>query len=100
MRRQEFDTPHSRSVAQLEGIASQMLEDMGGRNPGRSHRTTAPWGIGQGGHLMARQIALEPVVDGLPTDAHQLRDLADRVSLGYPQHGLHALKEAGIRHTL
>ena len=100
MRREQLNTPHRGPVAQPEGIASQMLEDMGGRNPGRSHRTTAPWGIGQGGHLMARQIALEPVVDGLPTDTRQLRNLADRVPLGYPQHGLHALKEVGIRDTL
>jgi len=99
MRRQQCDTPHRRPVAQLEGIASQMLEDMGGRNPGRGHGTSTPWGIGQGGHLMARQIALEPVVDGLLTDTRQLRDLTDGVPLGHPQHGLHALKEAGIRRT-
>ena len=84
MRRQQFHTPHRRPVAQLEGIASQMLEDMGGRHPGRGHGTSTPWGIGQGGYLMARQIALEPVVDGLFTDARQLRDLADRFSLGHP----------------
>ena len=78
----------------------QVLADRGGRHPGRGHRTAAPWGIGQGGHLMARQIALEPVVDGLHTDAQQLRDLADGVALGYPQHSLHALKEACIRRAL
>ncbi len=97
MRRQQFDTPHRGPVAQPEGIASQVLEDMGGRNLGRGHRTAAPWGIGQGDHLMARQIALEPVVDSLHTDARQLRDLADGVPLGHPPHGLHALKEACIR---
>ena len=84
MRRQQLDTPHRCPVAQPEGIASQVLEDMGGRNPGRGHRTAAPWGIDQSGHLMARQIALEPVVDGLPTDARQLHDLADGVPLGHP----------------
>jgi len=100
MRREQLHTPHRGPVAHPEGIASQMLEDMGGRNPGRSHRTTAPWGIGQSGPLMARQIALEPVVDGLHTDAQQLRDLADGVSLRHPQHSLHALKEACIRRAL
>ena len=100
MRRQQFDTPHRRPVPQMEGIAAQMLQDLGSRNLGRGHRTATPRGIGQRGHLMACQIALEPVVDGLPTDTRQLRNLADRVPLGYPQHGLHALKEAGIRHTL
>jgi hypothetical protein len=49
---------------------------------------------------MARQIALEPVVDGLPTDTRQCGDLADRLPLGHPQHGLDALKEAYIRGTL
>ena len=81
-------------------MALQVLADRGGRHPGRGHRTAAPWGIGQGGHLLARQRVLEPVVDGLPTDTRQLRNLADRVPLGYPQHGLHALKEVGIRDTL
>jgi hypothetical protein len=100
MRRQQLDTPHGRPVAQLQGIAPQMLEDMGGRNPGRRHRTTAPWSIGQGGHLMARQIAPKPVVDRLLTDTRQRRNLADGVALGYPQHGLQALKKAGIRRTL
>ena len=99
MRRQQFNTPHRRPVPQMEGIAAQMLEDMGGRNLGCDHRTATPRGISQGGHLMARQIALEPVVDGLPTDTRQLRDLAERVPLGHPQHGLHALKEACIRRT-
>jgi hypothetical protein len=100
MRREQLHTPHRGPVAQPEGIALQMLEDMGSRNPGRSHRTTAPWGIDQSDHLMARQIALEPVVDGLHTDARQLRDLAAGVSLGHPQHSLHALKEACIRRAL
>ena len=95
MRREQFDTPHRRPVPQIEGITAQMLEDLG-----RSHRTATPRGIGQRGHLMACQRALEPVVDGLPTDTRQLRNLADRVPLGYPQHGLHALKEVGIRDTL
>jgi hypothetical protein len=72
MRRQQFDTPYRRSVPQMERIAVQMLEDMGGRNLGCGHRTTTPRGIGPGGHLMARQIALEPVIDGLPTDTRQL----------------------------
>jgi hypothetical protein len=54
MCRQQFDTPHRGPVAQPEGIASQVLEDMGGRDPWRGHRTAAPWGIGQDGHLMAR----------------------------------------------
>jgi len=49
---------------------------------------------------MACQRALEPIVDGLPTDTGQLRDLADRVPLGDPQHGLNALKEACIRGML
>lgn len=84
MRRQQFHTPHRRPVPQMEGIAAQMLEDIGGRNLGCKHRTATPRGIDQGGHLMARQIALEPVVDGLRTDTRQLRDLADRFSLGHP----------------
>jgi len=100
MRRQQFDTPHRCPIAQPEGIALQMLEDMGGRNLGCSYRTATPGCIGQGGHLMARQIALEPVVDGLRTDARQFRDLADGVPLGHPQHGLHALKEACICRAL
>jgi hypothetical protein len=77
-----------------------MLEDMGGRNLGCSHGTATPRGIGQGGHLMARQIALEPVVDSLLTDTRQLCNLADGVPLGHPQHGLHVLKEACLRCTL
>ena len=100
MRRQQFDTPHRCPIAQQEGIALQVLEDMGGRNLGCSHRTATPGCIGQGGHPMTRQIVLEPVVDGLLTDTRQLRDLTDGVPLGHPQHGLHALKEAGIRRTL
>ena len=84
----------------MEGIASQMLEDMGSRHLGRGHRTATPRGIGQGGHLMARQRALEPVVDGLPTDARQLHDFADSVPLGHPRHSLQALKETCIRRML
>ena len=99
-RREPLHTPHRGPVAQPERSAWQRLEDMGGRNPGRSHRTTAPWGIGQSDHLMARQRALEPVGDGLHTDAQQLRDLADGVALGHPQHSWHALKEACIRRAL
>ena len=100
MRREQFDTPHRRPVPQMEGMAAQMLEDLGRRNLGRGHRTATSRGIGQDGRLMARQIALEPVVDGLPTDTRQFRDLADRLPLGHPQHGLYALKEACIRGTL
>jgi hypothetical protein len=73
---------------------------MGGRTPGRSHRTTAPWSIGQGGHLMTRQRAPEPVVDGLLTDACPLRTRADGVPVGDPQHGWQALQKAGLRRTL
>ena len=68
MRREQFDTPHRRPVPQTEGIAAQRLEDRGGRNLGRGDRTATPRGISQGGHLMARQITLEPVVDSLHTD--------------------------------
>ena len=100
MRREQCDTPHRRPVPQMEGSAAQRREDLGRRNVGRRPRTAAPRGIDQGGHLMARQRALEPVVDGLPTDTRQLRDLADRLPLGHPQHGVHALKEACIRRTL
>jgi hypothetical protein len=42
MRRQQFDAPHRRPVAQLKGIGVQRLEDRGGRNLGRSHRTATP----------------------------------------------------------
>ena len=49
---------------------------------------------------MGGQRALEPVVDGLLTDTRQCRDLADRLPLSDPQHGLHALQEACIRDTL
>jgi hypothetical protein len=84
----------------MEGIALQMLEELGSRNLGCSHGTATPRGIGQGRHLMARQIVLEPVIDSLLTDACQLCDLTDGVPLGHPQHGLHTLKKAGIRRTL
>jgi hypothetical protein len=84
----------------MAGMAAQRLEEMGGRHLGCDHRTATPRGIGPGGHLMARQRALEPVVDGLPTDTRQLRDRAARLPLGHPQHRLHALKEACIRRTL
>jgi hypothetical protein len=100
MRRQQCDTPDRRPVPQTEGIAAQSLEDLGGGNLGRSDRTATPRGIRQDRHLMARQIALEPVVDRLSTDTRQLGDLADSGPLGDPQHGLHALKEADVCHTL
>ena len=100
MRGQQFDTPHGCAVAQPEGVASQVLENVGGRNLGRRYRPAAPWGIGQGSHLMTHQIALEPVVHGLYTDPRQLCDLANGVPLGHPQHGLHALEKACIRRAL
>jgi len=68
MRREQFDAPHRRPVPQMEGIAAQRLEALDRRNLGRGHRTATSRGIGQDGHLMARQRALAPVVDGLPTD--------------------------------
>jgi hypothetical protein len=49
---------------------------------------------------MLLQVKLDPVVDGLPADARQLRDLADGVALGHPQHGLHALEEPFICNAL
>jgi hypothetical protein len=99
IRREQFDAPRRRPVPQMEGSAAQMLEDLGRRNLGRGHRTATSRGIGQDGHLMARQRALAPVVDGLTTDTRQFCDLADRLPLGHPQHGLYALKEACIRGT-
>ena len=80
-------------------MTAELLEDMGGRHLGGGHRTAAPGGIGQSAPLLADQIAPEPVIDGLLPDARQLRDLADGVPLGYPQHGLHALTEACLRCT-
>ena len=76
MRREQFDTPHRRPGPQMKGMAVQMPENLGSRHLGCGHRTATPRGITQGGHLMARQIALEPVVDGLPTDTRQGGDLA------------------------
>src|SRR4029450_2111811 len=49
---------------------------------------------------MPPQVELDPVVDCRHTDTRQLRDLADGVPLGHPQHGLHALEEAFISHPL
>jgi hypothetical protein len=100
MRRQQFDAPHRRPVAQPERVASQVIQAPGGRNPWGCQRPTASRSIGENGHVMALQGELEPVVDGLHADARQLRDLADGVPLGHPQHGLHALEEAFISHAL
>jgi hypothetical protein len=96
MRRSPCDPPPRGPVTPPEGMAAQVLEAMGGRHPGRGHRTATPWGIGPSGHLRAGPSALEPVVDGLHPDARQLRDLADGVPLGHPQHSWHALTEACI----
>src|SRR5438309_11099433 len=54
MRREQCDTPHRRPVPQIEGIAVQMLEDLGRPNLGRGDRTATLRGIGQGGHLIGR----------------------------------------------
>jgi hypothetical protein len=49
---------------------------------------------------MSLQVALDPVGDCRHTDARQLCDLAEGVSLGHPQHGLHALEEIFIPSAL
>src|SRR5262245_35702406 len=49
---------------------------------------------------MPPQVELDPVVDCRHTDTRQLRDLADGVPLGHPQHGLHALEEMFISSAL
>jgi hypothetical protein len=100
MRREQCDTPPRRPVPQMKGIAVQMPENLGSRHLGRGHRTATPRGLNPGGHLLARQRALEPVVAGLPIDTRQCSDRADRLPLGHPQHGLYALQEACLRGTL
>jgi len=93
---QQFDTPHRRLIAQPLGILAEMLEDMGGCHLRRRHRPAAPGGIDQGGDLVTRQIALEPVIDGLRAYAHQCRHLTDGLPLGNPQDSLDALKETHL----
>jgi hypothetical protein len=81
-------------------MAAQRLAALGRHTLGRGPRTATARGRGQDGHLRARQRALAPVVDGLPTDTRQGRDLAERLPLGPPQHGLYARQEACRRGTL
>jgi len=100
MLRQQFDAPHRRPVAKPEWGASQVLQDPWGCNPWGRQGTTAPRRIRQGGDVMSLQVALDPVVDCRHTDVRQLRDLTDGVSLGHPQHSLHALEEIFIRSAL
>jgi hypothetical protein len=100
MLRQQFDAPHRRPVAKPERVASQLLPDPWGRHPWGHHGTTAPRCICQGGNVMPLQVELDPGVDCRHTDTRQLRDLADGVPLGHPQHGLYALEEMFISSAL
>jgi hypothetical protein len=100
MLRQQFDAPHRRPVAQPERVASQLLPYPWGCNPRGYQRTTTPWCICQGSDVMPPQVELDPVVDCRHTDTRQLRDLADGVPLGHPQHGLYALEEMFISSAL
>lgn len=100
MQSQQFDAPHRRSVAQPEWVASQLIQDPYSSNPWGRQRPTASRRIGQGGDVRSLQVELDPVIDGLHADVRQLRDLADGVPLGHPQHGLHTLEEAFIRNAL
>jgi hypothetical protein len=45
---------------------------------------------------MALQGERDPVIDGRPADGRPLRDRAEGVPLGHPQHGWHTLAEALI----
>ena len=100
MLRQQFDAPHCRPVAKPERGASQLLQEPWGRKLWGHHGTTVPRCICQGGDVMPPPVALAPVVDGRHTDTRQLRDLAEGVPWGHPQHGLHALEEMFIRSAL
>lgn len=62
---QQFDTPHGRPIAEAQGRGLEVLKDRRGCELRSRQRPTTAGGIGQGGYLVARQIALEPVIDGL-----------------------------------
>jgi len=97
---QECDTPHCRPIAQLPRIGLEVLENVGGRQLRRHHRAAAPRGINQGGDLVTRQIAMEPVINGLLTYARQCRPLADGFSFGDPEDSLNTLKETRLGYAL